>query len=147
MSRPMYETQTDRDNEERLSALLQAEFNCQMTKMPIKYSLDYMATRGGVAVAFIEMKSRKNDMWAYPTYMVSLHKAMRSKELERRTGLPCFLAVQWRDAVGICKLPPDDFTIRMGGSARRNDAQDMEPMAYFGISEFRVIHRKSGERA
>lgn len=145
MNRPMYETQADRDNENELSALLQTEFNCQMTKMPIKYSLDYMATRNGSAVAFIEVRHRKNTMWAYPTYMVSLYKAMKSKELEQMTGLPCFLVVQWRDAAGICKLPPDGFDIRMGGSTRRNDPQDMEPMAYFDISEFRVINQKTGD--
>ena len=139
--RPLYETQQDRDNEQALSRIIEKEFNCQLTKMPIKLSLDYMATRNDSAVAFIEARQRRNQMFQYPTYMVSLYKVMMASALTQATGLPCFLAVQWSDAAGICKLPPDysDQDIQMGGTMRRNDPQDVEPMVYFNLANFRVI--------
>lgn len=139
MNRPLYETQADRDNEVAMADILQRRFDCQLTKMPIKYSLDYMATRNGSAVAFIEVRQRKTQMMQYPTYMLSMFKVLRAAELAQMTGLPCFLAIQWSDAAGICKLPPADMDVRMGGSTRRNDPQDIEPMVYFPVDAFKVI--------
>ena len=137
--RPLYETQQDRDNEKSIARVIESEFNCQLTKMPIKLSLDYMATRDGSAVAFIEARKRKTPMRQYPTYMISLYKVMMASTLTQATGLPCFLAVQWSDNVGICKLPADDMDVQVGGTLRRGDPQDIEPMAYFSVASFRVI--------
>ena len=137
--RPLYETQQDRDNEQALSSIIEAEFNCQLTKMPIKLSLDFMATRDGSAVAFIEARQRKTKMLQYPTYMISLYKVMMANTLTQATGLPCFLAVQWSDTAGICKLPAEDMDIQTGGTMRRGDPQDIEPVAYFDVASFKVL--------
>ena len=137
--RPLYETQQDRDNEQALSSIIEKQFNCQLTKMPIKLSLDFMATRNGSAVAFIEARQRKTKMLQYPTYMISLYKVMMANTLTQATGLPCFLAVQWSDAAGICKLPAKDMDIQTGGTVRRGDPQDIEPVAYFDVDSFKVI--------
>ena len=137
--RPLYETQQDRDNEQALSSIIEKQFNCQLTKMPIKLSLDFMATRDGSAVAFIEARQRKTKMLQYPTYMISLYKVMMANTLTQATGLPCFLAVQWSDAAGICKLPSNDMDIQTGGTVRRGDPQDIEPVAYFDVAAFKVI--------
>ena len=139
MNRPLYETQQDRDNEQNIARVIENEFTCQLTKMPIKLSLDYMATRDGSAVAFIEARRRKTPMQQYPTYMISLYKVMMASTLTQATGLPCFLAVQWSDKVGICKLPADNMDVQVGGTLRRGDPQDIEPMAYFDVASFRVI--------
>ena len=137
--RPLYETQQDRDNEQNMARIIEGQFDCSLTKMPIKLSLDYMATRDGTAVAFIEARQRKTPMQQYSTYMISLYKVMMASTLTQATGLPCFLAVQWSDMAGICKLPSDDMSIRTGGTTRRGDAQDIEPMAYFDVANFKVI--------
>jgi len=137
--RPLYETAQDRDNEKSISEILEAEFGCQLTKMPMKLGLDFMACRSGSAVAFIEAKRRKNKMFDYPTYMISLHKMMAASSLTQCTGLKCFLAVQWADAIGLCEMPAESMDIRLGGTSRRGDPQDMEPMVYFDLSKFKVI--------
>ena len=137
--RPLYETQQDRDNEQSMARIIEGQFDCSLTKMPIKLSLDYMATRNGSALAFIEARQRKTPMQQYPTYMISLYKVMMASTLTQATGLPCFLAVQWSDMAGICKLPSDGMSIRTGGTTRRGDAQDIEPMAYFDVANFKVI--------
>jgi hypothetical protein len=79
MTRPIYETQTDRNNERRLAAKIEKHYNCMLTKMPMKLSLDFMAMRDGKAVAFIEARQRKIAMNTYPTYMLSLYKAMQAR--------------------------------------------------------------------
>ena len=137
--RPLYETQQDRENEAGIARIIEGEFSCSLTKMPIKLSLDYMATRNGSAVAFIEARQRKTPMQQYPTYMISLYKVMMASALTQTTGLPCFLAVQWSDKAGICRLPSESMDIRIGGSTRRGDAQDIEPMAYFDVASFKTI--------
>ena len=129
MTRPIYETQTDRNNERRLAAKIEKHYNCILLKMPMKLSLDFMAIRDGKAVAFIEARQRKIAMNTYPTYMLSLYKAMQARSLTMTTGLPCFLAVQWTDKAGIAKLPPahEEMHVEMGGTTRRDDPQDIEP--------------------
>lgn len=139
--RPIYETQTDRNNERRLAAKIEKHYGCVLQKMPMKLSLDFMAIRDGKAVAFIEARQRKIAMNTYPTYMLSLYKAMQARSLTMTTGLPCFLAVQWTDKAGIAKLPPahEDMHIVMGGTTRRDDPQDIEPMVHFDIANFKEL--------
>ena len=139
--RPIYETQTDRNNERRLAAKIEKHYGCILSKMPMKLSLDFMAIRDGKAGAFIEARQRKIAMNTYPTYMLSLYKAMQARSLTMTTGLPCFLAVQWTDKAGIAKLPPahEDMRIEMGGTTRRDDPQDIEPMVHFDIANFKEL--------
>jgi hypothetical protein len=112
MNRPLYETQQDRDNEQALARIIEKHFDCTLTKMPMKLSLDYM---------------------------LSLYKVKMANELTQATGLPCFLVVQWSDKAGIVKLPPEDMYVAMGGSTRRNDPQDIEPMVYFDVARFKEM--------
>lgn len=141
MARPLYESQSDRDNERRLADAIERQNNCQLHKMPIKLSLDYMATRDGLAVAFFEMRQRKNKMHAYPTYMISLYKVMMANNLTLTTGLPCFLAVQWADKAAVCRLPQeyDEMHTMVGGSVQRGDPQDIEPVIHLGMDSFKEI--------
>ena len=138
MSRPLYETEQDRENERRLAEMIGAKYNYKFVKMPIKLSLDYMLTQDGTAKAFMEMRQRRTPMHKYSTYMISLYKVMMASQLTQTTGLPCYLAVQWSDKAGICKLPPHiaPLSVAQGGSMQRGDPQDIEPVVYFDMSFF-----------
>ena len=100
-----------------------------------------MAIRDGKAVAFIEARQRKIAMNKYPTYMLSLYKATQARLLTMTTGLPCFLAVQWTDKAGMAELPPsfEDMHVEIGGTTRRDDPQDIEPMVHFDIAKFKEL--------
>lgn len=138
--RPTYENQRTLADERSTADTLEQLYNCELKKMPIKMSLDFMAMRDGVAVSFIEVRNRKNSRTTYPTYMVSLYKYMMASSITQTTGLPCFLAVQWADSLGIVKMPCEDgVAIGWGGLTSRGDPQDMEPMAYIDIDQFRVL--------
>lgn len=141
MSRPLYETEQDRENERRLAEMIGAKYNYKFVKMPIKLSLDYMLTQDGVAKAFMEMRQRRTPMHKYPTYMISLYKVIMASQLTQTTGLPCYLAVQWSDKAGICKLPPHiaPLSVAQGGSMQRGDPQDIEPVVYFDMSCFKEL--------
>lgn len=141
MNRPLYETDQDRANENAISAKIEAHYGCILSKMPKKLSLDFMALRNGKAVAFVEARQRKIAMNTYPTYMLSLYKATQARLLTMTTGLPCFIAVQWTDKLGIAKLPPsfEDMHVEVGGTTRRDDPQDIEPMVHFDIAKFKEL--------
>ena len=141
MSRPIYETQQDRDNEQGIARIVEHRFGCTLHKMPMKYTLDFAAVRNDSVVAFIEARQRKIAMNRYPTYMLSLYKATQARLLTMTTGLPCFLAVQWTDKAGMVRLPPafEDFYVEVGGTTRRDDPQDIEPMVHFDIANFKEL--------
>lgn len=141
MSRPLYETEQDRESERRLAEMIGAKYNYKFVKMPIKLSLDYMLTQDGIAKAFMEMRQRRTPMHKYPTYMISLYKVIMASQLTLTTGLPCYLAVQWSDKAGICKLPPHiaPLSVAQGGSMQRGDPQDIEPVVYFDMSCFKEL--------
>ena len=55
--------------------------------------------------------------------------------------VPC-VVVQWTDHLGMCRLPPPESANLYwdwGGHTQRGDPQDMEPVAYFDISAFKVL--------
>ena len=66
------------------------------------------------------------------------HLLLMANNLTLTTGSPCFLAVQWRDAAGVCNLPQeyDEQYVQVGGSTQRGDPQDIEPMVYFAMDKF-----------
>lgn len=147
MNRPMYETKEDLANERRIQATIEKRYGCLLRKMPIKLQLDFMAWKDGKAVGFVEARQRKTPMMKYPTYMISLHKVLMAQQLTATTNLPCYLAVQFSDKLAMCKLPPDDPNnyVDFGGSDRRDDPQDYEPMLYFDMSNFKeVTHDNAG---
>jgi hypothetical protein len=139
MSRPLYETQQDRDNEQAMARIISARYGCTMHKMPMKYTLDYAAQKDGRVIGFVEMRRRRIPMHKYSTYMIALHKVIKAKELSSVTGLPCLLAIQWTDRLGIVDISKCEFEIEINGSMRRNDPQDIEPMALINIAEFQEI--------
>ena len=140
MSRPIYETQQDRDNERAVAEAIGQRYGCDMHKLPMKYILDFAATRDGRVVAFIEVRCRNIASTQYDEFMVSVGKLLAAKSLTSCTGIPCRLAVRWADGVTrITNLPPENYDVRIGGSTRRNDWQDIEPMAYIKIADMEDI--------
>lgn len=142
MNRPIYESDADRQNEQAMADFIAARYKLTMHKMPMKLYIDYVGILDGKAKAFFEMRQRKNAMHQYPTFMIGMHKVQSAYNLAAVTGLPCMLIVQWTDHMGMCKLPPPEranLYWDWGGSDRREDEQDWEPMAYWDISVFKVL--------
>ena len=139
MTRPYYETQDDLNNEKQIAKVIESAYKCELYKMPIKLSLDFMAMRNGKAVAFIEARNRNNEMTRYDTYMISMYKLMMASNLTQATKLPCFLVVQFTDKLAMTEFPPKDFHVSVGGLTSRGDPQDIEPMAHFNLDNFKVL--------
>lgn len=141
MTRPIYETSRHLSAEQKIAEVICNRFNCTFQKVPIKYGLDYAALRQGKICAFFELKCRTNPMRQYPDYMLSMHKLMAAQRINLTTALPCFLAVSWTDAIGYAELIPDCYDYGISGRKDRNDPDDIEPVGYIPIDQFRIIHR------
>lgn len=141
MTRPIYETSRHLSAEQQLADIICQKFNCTLSKMPIKYGLDYAAARNKEICAFLELKCRTNPMQQYPDYMLSMHKLMAAQQILITTALQCLLVVSWTDAIGYTEINPDCYNYGISGRKDRNDPDDIEPVGYIPIDQFKIIHR------
>jgi len=139
MSRPMYETQADRNNEQRVADLL-AEKGYSLDKLPMSFGLDVVITDDfeEKIVAFAEIKARTFEMNKYPTAMINLHKVIRAHDISACTGLPSYFIVLYRDALVRINFA-SEFAVKMGGRSDRGDPADRDVCAYYPIEGFTVV--------
>lgn len=138
--RPMYETERDLEHEFVAIEDLCRKWNCEMTKLPIRYHLDFVVRRGDKAVAFCEVKTRNYTMEKIGQmggYLMSIGKWSAAKQLHDATGLPFILVVRTIDGIwysSFKEFTPDDVLVR--GRTDRNDWQDIEPCVLLDVSKF-----------
>lgn len=145
--RPMYETGADLDRETSVVNIIEKAWNCTMTKLPIRYHLDYVARRGDKAVAFCEIKTRTYTMAqidSFGGYLMSIGKWSSAESLYRASGLPFSLVVHATDGIYYSTFKefiPDDVLVR--GRTDRNDWQDIEPCVLLNTKRFTKLQELS----
>jgi hypothetical protein len=75
--------------------------------------------------------------------MISIAKIVSMKSLSNSCGVPCLLLVKWKDFGGyldVSKVLP--LKLSIGGRVDRNDDQDVEPVAHYEISLFKIFNDK-----
>jgi len=147
--RKLYENDKSLAGEKEFATILESKWQCKLNKLPISYHIDFMGTRNEhceffketteKAVSFVELKCRTCKHDAYETYMLSLSKLMKARELSENTGLPVFLAVQWTDRMGFVRLNTCQCTLGVGGRKDRGDWQDIEPVVHIPIYQFNFL--------
>jgi hypothetical protein len=132
MTRPIYETPDDLHNEADVLRLISQLWPSKFHKLPIRYHLDYAATKdNGAVVAYLEIKVRKHSMdqidkWG--GYMLSLAKLQTAEALCRISKAVFVLVVKCPEGVYWSKI--SDFTqfpVVIAGRTDRGDSQDVEP--------------------
>ena len=109
------------------------------------YPADFILRKKGneYACAMAEYKRRKNVMGLYPEYAISMRKITNNVSMTKTAGLLFFLIVEWNDKFGYLlfngKAPDPEFKIKIGGRNDRGDDADVEPMAMFSISKFKIL--------
>ena len=139
MSRPMYETQADRNNEQRVAELL-AEKGYTLVKLPLQYKLDFAIIEDELdkVVGFAELKARTVEMNKYPTAMISLAKVVKAHDISSCTNLPSYFIVLYKDALVRINFA-SEFSVNIGGRSDRGDPQDRDVCAYYPIEGFTVV--------
>ena len=138
--RPMYETPEDLNQEMDVARALELAWKCTLTKLPVKYQLDYAVVRSGEVTAFLEIKTR-NYTWqqidAFGGYLLSLGKWECAERFARVTSRPFILIVRAKDGLYYSifnQFNPDGVLMR--GREDRNDWQDIEPCVLLHTSRF-----------
>lgn len=142
MSRPQYQTTDDVANEIKLMTL--AYPDRKAIKLPRSYHADYWLPHESLPPVVVECKMRSANFRQYDTYMISLGKFMRCRELADMMGGFFDIVVGWGDNVvtvaqirGMTK--PFPYIIKSGGRTDRGDPADIEPMVHIGIGSFKEI--------
>ena len=69
-----------------------------------------------------------------------MEKVLAARQFSEFAGVPSILAVKWKDGSGFIVLNTlEDFELGFGGRVDRDDSQDMEPVIFIPIKNFRVI--------
>jgi hypothetical protein len=132
----LYETEENKNAEDKLRTALGDAYGYNMVALPIKYSLDCIAYKGKEAKAFFEFKCRTVASTEYDTALVNLHKVIAAANITKATGLKCWLVVQWIDMVGFIDFQADK-EIGMSKRRDRNEAADL--FAYYPVSGFKSL--------
>ena len=136
--RPMYETQEQITNEEKVRLFLEERMKGKLHKLPISYRLDWILFKDGKAKAVVEYKRRKCSMNQYPDIMLSLGKWNAGLDYKIKNGMKFVFVVQFTD--GFAMYIHDDkheADIRWGGrTAQTRDSADIEPVVHIPITRF-----------
>ena len=140
MKTKQWESSEDRRNESDVARALEHRWACRLHKLPKSYRLDYLCTRRGVAVAWVEVKCRTHSSDRYDTLMLSLSKQLAARELTQQTGLPSCLVVRFTDDIYFAPFSRD-YAITMGGrTAKTRDTRDLEPVIQIPIKEMERLY-------
>lgn len=140
--RQLYESSEDRSNEREVASRLALLQKCDFKKLPMAYYIDWVFLRNQKPVAIAEVKCRKNPSAQYPTLMLGLAKWMHGKELAKELAVPFLVVIKWTD--GLFWHSANQHTQishGFGGRVDRNDDQDVEPVVFIPINNFRKISK------
>jgi hypothetical protein len=139
--RALFETDADRQREDRIAQSIAARWRCALHKLPIRYKLDYVMVRDDEAIGFCEVKARQYEWAALATMggvLLSIGKWCSARELCQTTERPFLFAVAALD--GIWTLTVSDFRgpqrIKWHGRDDREDWQDREPCVMLDCARF-----------
>ena len=132
MTRPIYQTPTDLENEKSVIDRFSNHFNLEVEKLPDLSTFDYFTVHKDRSV-FIEIKNRSCSVDYFVHYFISAKKIISAKNVSDRGMLPLLL-VNWSDGIGISNLLDFCFMAKAGRSDR-NDPMDIELMCYYEIKK------------
>jgi len=147
MSRPQYETELDLKNERLLRDRFERSFNVRTNKLPQRYYVDCAVTSvdSSVIIGIAEFKCRRTLRDQYPTYMMSLEKYQRGREMARGLSVPFYLIVHYGNGeVWWYDASQDDAVVTTWGGRTRlkRDADDEEPVVLIPNNYFKPLEEK-----
>ena len=146
MTRKLYESSADLKREKSTINFVKDKMGLgEVVKLPFKYKIDYAELNrmedGSLSIInLIEIKNRTVSKGVYDTYMISADKFMTAREYTRSFNVGFKLIVRWRDVIGCYSLKQGDvFSLGFNGRFDRGDWQDVEPVVYIPIKEFKDV--------
>lgn len=143
MSRPIYETETDRQNERAIKAFLEDRWGCRADKLKISCEIDYSLTKGNKIVGVMEIKCRNYnyktlDGWG--GLILSANKWQAAKRWKETHNIAFFLVLGLIDGIFVLKIKSNEvwpsLDLITAGRRDRNDPQDIEPCVLIPMNLF-----------
>jgi len=132
----LYETDTDRKNEDRVMQIMAEYTGFNMMKTPSNYVVDAVAFNGSECKCFFEFKSRSCASTDYDSMIVTLNKVLAASNIARATKRKVWLVVEWTDNIGVIDMTTD-FEI---GYKARADRGTSDLHAMYPISGFKMLN-------
>lgn len=133
MSRPRYETEQDRRNEEEA---VKRFTKFSVKKVPISYPFDFVLLDQSEKIcAAVEVKKRNYELARLPDVFVSARKICGLKLYSRTYNIPSVFLVDMLDGLFYTYID-GEYELTMSGRTDRNDWQDIEPVARIPSSDF-----------
>jgi len=137
--RKLYESSGDLEEERQVAALLSKNRDLVFHKLKLAYKIDWIVFKDGKINSIAEIKRRRVNRLQYDTLMLSLDKWMSGKAMSLEMNVPFILFIKWNDGLFWHKAETCPVTYGFGGRKDRNDPQDMEPMVFIPVTEFKEI--------
>jgi hypothetical protein len=144
MTRPFYESESDRSNEAQVAALISEAWRCEVVKIKRAYVVDYALMTDRRCRALCEIKVRSYSMEALARmggFMLSLHKYTHARALAAAARVLFVIVVHADDEVWWHGADGQHDGVTIGGRMDRNDAQDIEPVVMLRPERFQRIRR------
>jgi len=144
MTRPMYESQLDREAEAAVARELAERWNCTALKMKPSYVVDFAMLRHNKCEAFVEIKCRNYTMERMDSmggFMLSLDKWRAGIDLARSSGALFVVVVDTPDSTWWHKVgtSPEHDGLSFRGRTDRGDPQDVEPVVLLKSWRFKRL--------
>ena len=141
--RQMYESSSDRSNEQSVAARLAAAWGGTYEKLPISYRMDYAVVKGGEIAAFVEVKSRHMTWGQYPTVMISMSKVLTAANYYNTLGLHTMFVVSTTDGrlhyTRLSDIHLHAKLVHGGRTVQTRDGGDVEPCYMIPNAQFSEI--------
>lgn len=142
MARPRYERPEDVANEYAVIAKFSTLFpGAEVTRLSDEGHAFTVLSKDGRPRIVVEIKTRRNGSYKYPTFMISKQKYDALHRLSLR-GMRTGILVQWTDRLGYVTVPVE-HTTTIGGRYDRGDARDVETVVMIGVDKFETVRSKA----
>lgn len=141
MTRPIYESTFDRENEDRIAFQLAQQWKVGVEKLRKMFPVDYALVQNKAIVGFLEIKCRTNPVYQYPDYLISMGKIDWCLNVSEKFRVKCILAVQWSDRLGWLQVKREcQFKLSIAGRTDRGDGADIEPCCLIPVEQFKFVN-------
>jgi hypothetical protein len=137
----LYESESSRQNEQRIARRIASKWNCSTRKLTVPYRIDFVLESGGELKAWLEVKCRNYPSTRYSTLMISVLKWETGILHEQATGLPFIIAIEFTDCIKYYTYKKtDEVRYAWGGRTRSpRDTSDFEPVVHIPMELFKTL--------
>lgn len=143
--KPIYENETDAQNEDTLAKFCEARWNVKMVRQKKLAQFDYMACSGNTIKGFVEMRCLNAHFDDHPSVIISSTKLIAAKQMRLIASIPHLFVVKWVDDIIGCtdlnKLLHGDIELVRSPitNNRRNAPDDLEAVAHIPKEAFQIM--------